>query len=97
MRARSRRLVLLLCEMLVIRLLIVLGVLHAPICFAQPFDLLVQNGLVFDPKNSREGQILDIGVVGDRIVAVQPNLNPLGTDIVVDATGSFTFGDVYVS
>ena len=48
------------------------------------FDLVIQGGRVIDPANSID-QMLDVGISGDTIAAVAPNLDPGGAQ-VVDAT-----------
>ena len=51
-----------------------------------PFDVLVRGGRVVDPATGVEGMV-DVGVVGDRIAAVGPNLPAGRTTTVVDAVG----------
>jgi dihydroorotase len=51
-----------------------------------PLDVLVRGGRVIDPALGRD-IIADVGIAGDRIVAVGPNLRPQETTTVIDATG----------
>jgi dihydroorotase len=54
---------------------------------AQPiYDLLLKNGRVIDPANSR-AQILDIAVGGDHIVRVAANLPVAHARVIVDVSG----------
>ena len=51
--------------------------------FAQSFDLVVRGGRVIDPSLNLD-MVVDIGVVGDRIAAVAPNLGS-AADAEIDA------------
>jgi dihydroorotase len=53
----------------------------------QIYDLLLKNGRVIDPANGRARQILDIAVVGHRIVRVSANLPVAQARVVVDVSG----------
>ncbi len=50
------------------------------------FDLLLQNGFIVDPRNgiSMQG---DVGITGERIAAVAPQLDPASARSVIDLTG----------
>jgi dihydroorotase len=50
------------------------------------YDLLIKNGHVIDPKNSRNER-LDVAVKGERIVKVGRNLPPAHARNVIDADG----------
>jgi dihydroorotase len=52
---------------------------------AQIYDLLLKNGQVFDPANSRNGR-MDIAIVGDKIVKVAPDLPARQAREVIDAS-----------
>jgi dihydroorotase len=50
------------------------------------FDLLIQGGEVVDPGGAQQGR-LDVGIVGDRIAAVAPNLPTDEVGDLIDARG----------
>jgi predicted amidohydrolase len=52
----------------------------------QIYDFLLKNGRVIDPANHRDGQ-MDVAVVGNRIVRVDPNLPVAHARVVVDVSG----------
>jgi predicted amidohydrolase len=52
----------------------------------QIYDLLLKNGRVIDPANHRDGRF-DVGVVGNRIVILAPNLPAAHSHVVVDVSG----------
>ena len=53
--------------------------------FAQGYDLVVKGGRVIDPS-LRVNAIRDLAIIGDRIVAVEPDLDSGGAE-VIDARG----------
>ena len=58
----------------------------APMCLAQnPFDVLIQNGLVID-GSGREGLVADVGLRGDRIARIG-NLSDSTAGRVIDGRG----------
>jgi dihydroorotase len=52
------------------------------------FDLLLTNGTVLNPA-TKINQKLDVGVVGDRVAAIQTNLPRTGAKHVIDVTGCY--------
>jgi dihydroorotase len=52
------------------------------------FDLLLTNGTVLNPA-TKINQKLDVGVVGDRVAAIQANLPRSGAKRVIDVTGCY--------
>ncbi|MEZ4620516.1 MAG: hypothetical protein R2867_34100 [Caldilineaceae bacterium] len=52
------------------------------------YDLLLKNGHVIDPKNNINGQ-RDVAIRGDRVAAVDADINPALAAQVVDAQGLF--------
>lgn len=52
----------------------------------EPFDLLIVNGTVIDGTNA-PGRTADVGIRGDRVVAVAPSLPRTNAARVLDATG----------
>jgi dihydroorotase len=50
-------------------------------------DMVITGGRVVDPASNRDG-LFDVGISGDRIVAVRPHLTPDRTTTVVEAAGS---------
>ena len=53
---------------------------------AQGYDLLIVNGTVIDGTGA-PGRRADVGIRGERIVAVAPSLDRTGVAQVIDATG----------
>jgi dihydroorotase len=51
-----------------------------------PFDLLIRNGRVIDPKNGIDA-VMDVAVSGAKIARVAPNIDPSLAQRVADATG----------
>jgi dihydroorotase len=51
-----------------------------------PFDLLIKNGRVIDPKNGIDA-VMDMAVSGAKIARVAPNIDPSLAQRVADATG----------
>src|SRR5690606_38240455 len=49
------------------------------------FDILIRGGLVVDGSGAK-GEVRDVGIVGDRIVAVEPRLSG-DAKVTVDAAG----------
>ena len=62
----------------------------APLAGQPVYDLLLKNGHVIDPANHRNGR-MDIGIVGNKIVRVAPNLPASHARTVVEA------GEYYVT
>ena len=54
------------------------------------FDLVVKNGTLVDPANSKSGRF-DIGLADGRVVAVQPELSPDKAQEVYDAMDKLVF------
>ena len=52
------------------------------------FDLLIKGGEVVDPAAGLSG-VLDVGIVGDRIAAVERELPTEGAGLVIDASGQY--------
>ena len=52
------------------------------------FDLVIKGGEVVDPASGLSGR-MDIGIVGDRIAAVEQDLSGAPTWHVIDATGQY--------
>lgn len=52
---------------------------------ADIYDLLIKNGHVIDPANSRDGR-MDVAVIGRKVVKVAPNLPGSQARVVVDAS-----------
>ncbi len=55
---------------------------------AQPIDLLLKNGHVFDPKNGIDG-VMDVAVADGRIDRVAPGIAADSARQVIDATGLY--------
>ena len=55
---------------------------------AQPIDLLLKNGHVFDPKNGID-EVMDVAVADGRIARVAPGIAPDSARQVIDATGLY--------
>ena len=71
-------------------LLFAAGLAGAPLhAQAPPPDLLIRNGHVVDPRNNIDG-VMDVVIVGGRILQVGPNLTPPAGARTIDAT------DLYV-
>ena len=54
------------------------------------FDLLIKGGFLVDPVNNRQGE-LDVAFSGDRVAAVDLELNPDHSREVFDASGKLVF------
>jgi dihydroorotase len=52
------------------------------------FDLLLKNGHVIDPANQID-RVLDVGILGDKIVRVAPDIPPAQARKVVDVKGLY--------
>src|SRR3712207_4719525 len=66
-------------------LALAIGLNAAPLVAAEPFDVLIKNGTVYD-GSGLEGVKLNIGVRGDKIAAIG-GLKDAGAKIVIDAQG----------
>lgn len=53
---------------------------------AAAHDLILKGGNVIDPRNNRNGRF-DIAVDAGRIAVIAPNIDPAGTETVIDVTG----------
>jgi len=53
-----------------------------------PYDLLLKNGHVIDPKNNIDG-VMDVGIKDGEIAAVAASLDPKDAAKTIDATGLF--------
>jgi dihydroorotase len=58
----------------------------APLCWAQPYDLVLQGGRVIDPKNSIDA-VLDVGIRDGIVAAVAPKL--AGAAKTLDVSGLY--------
>lgn len=54
----------------------------------EKFDILLKGGWVIDPKNDIN-QVMDVGIAGDRIAKVAPNLDPDRAASVVDVSDHY--------
>ena len=63
----------------------VVSLAHGSSVFANDFDLVIKGGRVIDPS-LQVNAILDVGIAGGRIAAVNRNISAADTDII-DATG----------
>ncbi|MFP4200890.1 MAG: amidohydrolase, partial [Clostridia bacterium] len=52
------------------------------------YSLLIRGGKVIDPANGRVG-VFDLGVDGDQVVEVAPELNPELADRIYEAGGTW--------
>ena len=52
------------------------------------YDILLKNGHVIDPKNSIDSK-MDVAIEGDRIAAVEADMNPALASQVVDVSGLY--------
>jgi dihydroorotase len=59
---------------------------RAPVSGEQIYDLLLKHGRVIDPANHRDTQ-LDVGVIGNRIMRVAPDLPAAHARVVIEAGG----------
>lgn len=55
---------------------------------AQELDLLLENGHVIDPKND-VNEVTDVGIAGDTIATVAPDVSSGRAETVVDASGLY--------
>jgi len=55
---------------------------------AQPFNIVIKNGHVIDPKNNLDA-VMDIAITNGRIAAVSKNIDAKGAGQVVDAAGLY--------
>ena len=62
--------------------------LSAPLAAQQIYDLLLKNGHVLDPSNQRNA-VMDVAIIGGRIVRVAPNLKAAHAKTVVEAGGYY--------
>src|SRR4051812_8614926 len=69
-----------------LRLIAVLWSLAA--ASAQPYDLILRGGRVFDPANGINAR-MDVAVAGGRIAAVQPDIPAAQGRRVVDVSGLY--------
>lgn len=53
-----------------------------------PYDLLLKNGHVIDPKNKRNGK-MDVAIKGNKVARVAPDINPADASKVVDVSGFY--------
>jgi dihydroorotase len=51
-----------------------------------PYDLLIKGGHVLDPGEGIDG-VMDIGINGTRIAAVEPNIDPAGSTRLIEVKG----------
>lgn len=58
------------------------------ISHGQPYDLLIKNGHVIDPKNQIDS-ILDVAIANGKIAKIEKNISTTQVKKVVDATGLF--------
>lgn len=52
------------------------------------YDLLLKNGHVIDPKNNIDGK-MDVAITGDRVAAVERDINPALASQTVDVAGRY--------
>lgn len=68
---------------------LIAGLLAVPQALhAQPYDYLIDDGHVIDPKNEID-EVMDVAVSGDTIAAVEPEISPGEAATVVDASGLY--------
>lgn len=60
----------------------------AEISHGQPYDLLIKNGHVIDPKNQIDS-ILDVAIANGKITKIDKNISAAQAKKIVDATGLF--------
>jgi dihydroorotase len=70
------------------RLRIVAALWSITAAYAQPYDLLLRGGRVIDPASGIDAR-LDVGITGERIVAVQADIPPTQARRVVDVSGLY--------
>lgn len=69
-------------------LLIFFILLCAAILKAQPYDIVINNGHVIDPRNNIDG-VMDIAISNGKIVSVAKNIDAKGAQQVVNAKGLY--------
>ncbi|MCB0097719.1 MAG: hypothetical protein KDE46_18435, partial [Caldilineaceae bacterium] len=52
------------------------------------YDILLKNGHVIDPKNNIDGP-MDVAITGDRVAAVERDINPALAAQTVDLSGRY--------
>jgi dihydroorotase len=52
----------------------------------QHFDTVLKGGRVIDPRNATDA-VMDVGIMDQRIAAIQKNIVPWSADEVIDVTG----------
>ena len=57
------------------------------------YDSIIQGGRVLDPANKTDAS-LDVGIKGGRIVEVAPELDPLDSEYLIDASGKWVMPGV---
>ena len=70
------------------KLLCLFALLGLPVFAQQPYDLLLKNGHVIDPKNN-VNEIRDVAIAGGKIAAVEKNIPAVRAKRVVNATGLY--------
>jgi dihydroorotase len=71
-----------------LRFLQVFGLLFFPCALSaqQHFDVLLKGGRVIDPRNTIDA-VMDVGILGHQIAAIEKNIDASKTDKVLDVTG----------
>lgn len=70
-----------------VTLLLAAAILTAPAtAAAQKYDVLLQGGQVVDPRNNING-VRDVAILGGKIAAVEPKIDPAGASKVIDVRG----------
>ena len=62
-----------------------LGMVLSQLCVAQPYELLIKNGRVIDPKNGIDAK-LDVAISNGVIVKVAANISVTQSKKVIDAS-----------
>lgn len=76
-------------SLLAVSMMVAVGLLGlAATADAQDLDLLINDGHVIDPKNGIDS-VMDVGIAGDTIAVVAPDVAPSRADRVVDASGLY--------